>query len=267
MAETSEATADAPAVATEKPIGLADILIAVMWYLVITVGVSLAVGLATAAVLFAVRPAGSIPGAIAGLQTNFYFIGGTTAAADALVLWALWQRAIRFTPRPMARFFPAAGAKNILAAAATGLLLFIAFSGAETGLETFGGIRLEASAVEMAMMPHNWLQLAIALSALALFVPFFEEVLFRGYLLGWLRGVMPSWLAIVTSAAVFAAAHGLYAMRGGVSGWVGTAEIFILGVAMAWWAVSSGSLRTSFVIHAVSNGLVFVISYFLPSWP
>ena len=55
--------------------------------------------------------------------------------------------------------------------------------------------------------------------------------------------------------------------RGGVSGWIGTGEIFLLGCLMAWWVARTGSLRPSYVVHFVNNAAAFILAFLLPNLP
>jgi len=61
--------------------------------------------------------------------------------------------------------------------------------------------------------------------------------------------------------------HGLYITRGGVSGWVGTGEIFALGALMAWWAARTNSLRPAYAVHLVNNAVAFTLALLLPGLP
>jgi membrane protease YdiL (CAAX protease family) len=128
-------------------------------------------------------------------------------------------------------------------------------------------ITLNIAKTEEAMNPKSCSQLGIVLVFFAAFVPFYEELLFRGYIFGWLKRVTPLWLATIISAAIFALVHGLFISRDGVSGWVGTGEIFLLGCLMAWWVARTGSLRPSYVVHIVNNATAFILAFFLPNLP
>jgi len=80
--------------------------------------------------------------------------------------------------------------------------------------------------------------------------PFFEELLFRGFLLPILARRQPMALALVVSALLFGAIHlqpaGLPTLS--ALGWV-------MGLAMR----QTGSLRTPILVHACWNGSLFLL--------
>lgn len=82
--------------------------------------------------------------------------------------------------------------------------------------------------------------------------PVCEEILFRGYLLGRLRCMMPSWVAVVVSAVFFAAAHSFAAKSGAI---VLVAGTFAMGIVLGGARVASHSLWPAVVAHMVNNGV------------
>lgn len=80
-------------------------------------------------------------------------------------------------------------------------------------------------------------------------IPFLEEILFRVGVIGFLRPRVGTVLSIVFSAALFAALHL-------------ESEIFwarlIGGVAMGWLYLRTGSVISSFTLHAIINGGIIV---------
>ena len=263
MNETTLIAADT-AKPADRPIRGFDTFLAVLAF----VGINLVVGgaiIVVMSVLFAVQ---KLPGAPAELlQSDFYWVVGVTTVITAITLAVLWRIAKRFAARPWATFFPAVSARTLVKAALSSLLLMAACLALETALKYGWHIPTTVAKSEEAMSPKSWSQLGIVLVCFAAFVPFFEEVLFRGFIFGWLRRVTPLWMAIIVSAAIFAAAHGLYYTRGGVSGWVGIGEIFALGALMAWWVARTNSLRPAYVIHFVNNAITFCVAFALPNWP
>ncbi len=85
--------------------------------------------------------------------------------------------------------------------------------------------------------------------------PFAEEVLFRGFLFPALRGMLGPILAMVGSAALFAALHPL----------AGFYSIFLLGVLLAFVYERTGSLVAPIAMHAIHNGVAVVVSLFQSS--
>lgn len=201
------------------------------------------------------------------LQTNFYAVVGFTTFLTAIILVILLAIAHRFTKKPLTYFFPKVPVATLFKAALSSIVLMALCLALEAALKYGWRISMNVAKTEEAMSPKSWSQLAIVLVFFAAFVPFYEELLFRGYIFGWLKRVTPVWLATIISAAIFALVHGLFISRGGVSGWVGTGEIFLLGCLMAWWVSRTGSLRPAYVVHFVNNGTAFIFAFLLPNLP
>ncbi len=206
------------------------------------------------------------PEAARDLAGEFDFVVGSTAVTDIALLAVVWWRAKRLSPHPMARFFAPVEGRTLVFAALSALALMAVFAAAEALANRLTGSPLSLSSAETALMPTTPGQLFAILAAGALIGPFFEEFLFRGFLLGWLKRVMAVWPAIFVSSAAFALMHFQLFLRPGLSGWIGGSEIFAIGVLLGWWAHKSGSLRTSFVVHAVNNGAAFLIYFAVPAW-
>lgn len=250
---------------TVWPLSWRDALAGVLWYAMVSVVVGGVAGLAMGIILRAVQP-GLNPDQIGQvISGSFYFVVTITTVINLVVLLALRGRAKRHLPRPIAMFFPKTSVSSLFWAAVIAAVIVAAASGLEWGLQNQYGIDFKLSSAEAAMMPETPVELAVAIVAFVLFVPFCEEYLFRGFILGGLRRHMPGWLAIVLSAAVFAAAHGLFILREDVSGWISTGQLFVVGTFMAWLTVRTGSLRPSWVLHIVNNGLAFGLGYLAAS--
>lgn len=89
--------------------------------------------------------------------------------------------------------------------------------------------------------------------------PVFEELAFRGFLLGVLlaRG-WPVWISITAVAAIFAGTHGQYYLSGQIS-------VFILGLLMGFLRVASGGIAAPILAHALSNLIVTLYNFGLDS--
>lgn len=86
----------------------------------------------------------------------------------------------------------------------------------------------------------------VSVIAVAVAAPIVEEVIFRGLILGSLHRVMPGWLAVLLSAAVFGACHGQWV-------WMGYA--FVLGLVFGLMRLHSGSILPSMLCHLVFNAI------------
>jgi len=248
----------------DRPIGRGDALMLLLW----AVAIPSLVGAVFAAALIASMAASTpFDQMFDRLQTNFYYVVGATTVGDAIVLWVIWRRAKTITSRPFMRFFSPVRLRTLLWAAVSAIALSIATLAVEVVLKKVYGLSLSPGQTETAMLPKTTTQLALLVAAFVVFVPFYEEVLFRGFLLGWLKRVAPVWLAIPASAAIFALFHGLYFTRETVSGIVGTGEIFAAGVLLAWWAARTKSLWPAYAVHVAGNATAFALTLLLPGWP
>lgn len=87
-----------------------------------------------------------------------------------------------------------------------------------------------------------------------LVAPFAEELYFRGVLYRWLRNRWGVWIGAFGSAIVFGLAHGDIAIGAGAA---------FMGLLQAVSFERSRSLWTTFLIHAVNNGVKVVLLYAL----
>ena len=78
--------------------------------------------------------------------------------------------------------------------------------------------------------------------------PLFEEILFRGWLYGGLRKKWGEAWALIVSSLLFALIHGDAPAL---------PALFVLGLIFAWVYRRSGSLWTSFLVHAMWNATTF----------
>ncbi|MCA8964759.1 MAG: CPBP family intramembrane metalloprotease [Planctomycetes bacterium] len=84
--------------------------------------------------------------------------------------------------------------------------------------------------------------------------PLAEEIVFRGFLQGALQHLLPRWLAIALTAAVFGLCHTLpYALPVG-----------LLGAFFGWLFSRCGSLWPSVIAHATHNLVTVVVTI---AWP
>lgn len=92
-----------------------------------------------------------------------------------------------------------------------------------------------------------------ALALLVILVgPLFEELIFRGWLLGGLRERWGDGKALLVSSLLFAVIHG--------DPWA-TPALFVLGCVFGAVALRSGSLYGSLILHSLWNATTFTILY------
>lgn len=85
--------------------------------------------------------------------------------------------------------------------------------------------------------------------------PFFEEVVFRGVLLGFLTERIGSTAAIWTSALLFAAFH--------LDAWL-FVPVAMMGLAAGWLAVRERSLWPAIALHVGYNAVAVALAFSLP---
>lgn len=91
----------------------------------------------------------------------------------------------------------------------------------------------------------------LAFTTLVIIAPIAEEVLFRGYLYGKLRGAVPIWIAAIVTSIVFGAIHGQ---------WNVAVDVFALSLILCSLREITGSIWAGVLLHMLKNGIAF---YFL----
>lgn len=131
-----------------------------------------------------------------------------------------------------------------------------------TGAAVAPGLYL-VIAVALALLPEAWQEsygeasaglgsgTFVALIAVVVVAPVLEEFIFRGLVLNRLSRVMPGWLAVVLSAAVFGACHGHP---------VWFCYAFALGAVFGFIVLRTGSIVPSILAHMVFNGIGQIFS-------
>ena len=103
-----------------------------------------------------------------------------------------------------------------------------------------------------------WLNNSLGFYVLAFVAaPVCEELVFRGFLQGWLSKY-PAFgpqRAIVFSAVAFAACHIL-----GGHEWAVALPVFLIGLILGWIRWSAGSLRAAMMVHAIHNMVITILS-------
>lgn len=101
---------------------------------------------------------------------------------------------------------------------------------------------------------------AVVAIEIALLVPFLEELLFRGYLLSFLRGTIHPFFAYISNALLFAWMH--YAVCQQASNYAFIPALFLFGLLAALIRDEKGSLSRVVGMHSGFNAIsiVFLIS-------
>ncbi|MGZ0747729.1 CPBP family intramembrane glutamic endopeptidase [Haloparvum sp. AD34] len=196
------------------------------------------------------QPAGAPPGEFLTtrlLLVNVLFSQGVFLAALTGLAW--------WTDVPASAFGLTLATLDA-AAVAVGLGAgVVLYAGNETAArlgEQFGFSAPEA--LRSAMAPTNRAEWALLLLAVLPTIAVFEELLFRGALVGVLAvgfGIDP-WLLVVASSAVFGLGHG-------AQGRLGILVTAGLGLVLAAVFVLTGNLFVVILAHYVINALEFVI--------
>jgi ABC-2 type transport system permease protein/sodium transport system permease protein len=128
------------------------------------------------------------------------------------------------------------------------------------GFATISGAQLEEKqpAVEALLIQWRALSPAIVLIALAVVPAIAEELFFRGYLLGSLRGRLPASGAILLTGLVFGLFH---ANVGGIVAVERVLSSACLGIVLGWVCWTSRSVFPGMVLHAINNGLLISLAY------
>ncbi|HZG66294.1 MAG TPA: type II CAAX endopeptidase family protein [Herpetosiphonaceae bacterium] len=104
----------------------------------------------------------------------------------------------------------------------------------------------------------SWLNYGLTLLLAGAVAPLVEEVIFRGLIYGWLRARMPIVVAVIASAAIFAAAHVIPLLL---------PALFVVGVILAIVYEYSGSLWTVIALHAIQNSIATTLIFLLLAFP
>lgn len=116
------------------------------------------------------------------------------------------------------------------------------------------GIMTQAQNVGFATIGNNWLEIVMIMIVLVLITPIFEELIFRGFLLGKIQLLLGFWPAAIIVSLVFAVAHGQ----------INAAIVtFVLSMVACYSRHKTGAVWAGIALHAISNlvaaSLVFVL--------
>lgn len=175
---------------------------------------------------------------------HFTLIMLTQLTLYGLLLLILSQARLRPDARPFRKFSPSWLGKGYFAAVAVVFVvnfLTAALSG--------DAPKSENPVLSLFSDAPTW-KIAL-LGMLVVFVgPFFEEIIFRGWLFGGLRKEWGDTPALLLSSALFAVIHGDAP---------GLLPLFCLGMVFGWVYRRSGSLWASILVHSCWNATTFAM--------
>ncbi len=185
---------------------------------------------------------------------GFGILHPVSAAATGAFLAAAVGLSLGPALRP--RLFPAwrwAPFRERLRAAAAlvgGVALILAFNAAYEAVYTrWTGHPPDLQLVAAFLRTDNARDLALVLFGAAVCIPFIEEVVFRGFLVDWLRRRLLPWPAVVVGAVVFGLIHGL----------VAALPIAVIGLVAGWLRLRSGGLWLPILLHGAINATAILM--------
>lgn len=98
-------------------------------------------------------------------------------------------------------------------------------------------------------------QYLVAFITLIIVAPLAEEILFRGFLYGKLRKLMPVWLAMIIVSALFGFVHGQ---------WNVGVDVFALSLVLCGLREITGNIWAGVLLHMIKNGIAFYILFVNP---
>lgn len=104
-------------------------------------------------------------------------------------------------------------------------------------------------------MSHYY-EYLLAFITLVVLAPLAEEVLFRGYLFGKLKKIIPPWVAIIITSLLFGAVHGQLNVA---------IDVFALSVVLCILREITGSIWAGILLHMLKNSLAFYVLFINPA--
>jgi membrane protease YdiL (CAAX protease family) len=187
---------------------------------------------------------GTLVGSLISLVDRFTLIIVSQVLLYLLLAVILSQAKLNKAATPFRRFSPCWLGKGYFAALAVVFLVNFL-----TAVLSGDAPKSENPVLSLFADAPTW-QIAV-LGALVVFVgPFFEEIIFRGWLFGGLRKEWGDTPALVLSSALFALIHGDAP---------GLIPLFCLGMIFGWVYRRSGSLWASILVHGFWNATTFAL--------
>jgi membrane protease YdiL (CAAX protease family) len=187
---------------------------------------------------------GTVVGSMTGFVDSFVLIMVSQILLYMLLVFVLSQAKLRPEARPFRKFSPSWIGKGYFSALA--IVLVVNFV---TTALSGDSPKSENPVLSLFADAATW-KIAM-LGVLVVFVgPFFEEIIFRGWLFGGLRKTWGDTPALLVSSALFALIHGDAP---------GLLPLFCLGMVFGWVYRRSGSLWASITVHGFWNATTYAL--------
>lgn len=144
-----------------------------------------------------------------------------------------------------------------LGMAPTGLIVYLIFSAILIAVMSALVPGIDMNQVQntgFADVSHRY-EYILAFITLILIAPLFEEILFRGYLYGKLRKVVPMWVTILAVSLLFAAVHGQ---------WNVGIDVFALSIVLCGLREMTGNIWAGVLLHMLKNSIAFYFLFINP---
>lgn len=222
------------------------------WEVVVVLGVVFALFATEQAFLSShwmttVVPIGAKPLMRSGIMTLYY-------AAQLAMLAALgYRKRVGFAEAFGLRWFPIAATVGVVGLVVATRLFTLAYA---VAAETLGWKMAQGPMADLTQyFGRDGVGLALTVLMIVIVGPFFEEIVFRGVLMGYLQERVGARWAILASAAVFAAFH--------VNVWM-FVPVFVMALAAGYLAVRSRSLWAAYALHLLYNAVPVALVILLP---
>lgn len=101
----------------------------------------------------------------------------------------------------------------------------------------------------------KYYQYILVLVSLVVIAPIAEEIIFRGYLYGKLRKIVPIWIAMPLVSVIFGLVHGQ---------WNVAIDVFCLSLILCTLREITGNIWAGILLHMLKNGIAFYVLFISP---
>lgn len=199
---------------------------------------------------------------VRGLLRGF---GGSqilTLVSDAMIFLGIWLWLPKRGAASLASYFRPVSFPLLAVATLAGLSLALGDAYGFSRLAAHHIVNLAPTPDEAALSPRNAAEIVTNTIAVLVAAPLVEETYFRGVLLRWLRTRMPAALAVLLSAVLFGIVHWKFALHPGIGGMLLTAELALVGLLAALFALGARSVWPAIALHAGYNAQVLAFIFF-----